>query len=66
MDTSTEASRSWNHIGAIIVDATLQRRQNYNETIRPRVVDLMAEWPDAATMRNPRGCGRRRRMNQRG
>ena len=39
----------WDHIGAIIVDATLQRRQNYNETVRPRVVALIAEWPDAAT-----------------
>ncbi|MEO5780041.1 hypothetical protein [Arthrobacter oryzae] len=49
MDASPEASRRWNHIGAIIVDATLQRRQNYNETVKPRVLALVAEWPDAAT-----------------
>jgi hypothetical protein len=48
-DASTEVSRVWDHIGAIIVDATLQRRQNYNETVKPRVVALVAAWPDAAT-----------------
>ncbi|MET3175348.1 UNVERIFIED_ORG: hypothetical protein ABIB52_003212 [Arthrobacter sp. UYCu721] len=48
-DNSIEVSRGWDHIGAIIVDATLQRRQNYNETVKPRVEALVAEWPDAAT-----------------
>ncbi len=49
IDDSTEASRGWDHIGAIIVDATLQRRQNYHATVKPRVVSLVAAWPDAAT-----------------
>ena len=49
IDDSTEASRGWDHIGAIIVDATLQRRQNYHATVKPRVVALVAAWPDAAT-----------------
>lgn len=48
-DASTEVTRGWDHIGAIIVDATLQRRQNYNETVKPRVDALVAAWPDAAT-----------------
>ncbi|MET3141569.1 UNVERIFIED_ORG: hypothetical protein ABIB13_001271 [Arthrobacter sp. UYEF2] len=48
-DAPTEASRGWDHVGAIIVDSTLQRRQNYNETVKPRVEALVAEWPDAAT-----------------
>ena len=48
-DDSTETSRGWDHIGAIIVDATLQRRQNYHETVKPRVVALIEAWPDAAT-----------------
>jgi hypothetical protein len=48
-DASPESSRGWDHIGAIIVDATLQRRQNYNETVKPRVLALVAAWPDAAT-----------------
>lgn len=48
-DASAEVSRGWDHIGAIIVDATLQRRQNYHETVKPRVEALIAAWPDAAT-----------------
>lgn len=49
MEATTEAGRGWDHIGAIIVDATLQRRQNYNETVKPRVLALIEAWPDAAT-----------------
>jgi hypothetical protein len=49
VDASTEPSRGWEHIGAIIVDATLQRRQNYHETVKPRVDALIEAWPDAAT-----------------
>ena len=49
IDASTEVSRGWAHIGAIIVDATLQRRQNYNATVKPRVDALVMAWPDAAT-----------------
>lgn len=48
-DASTEISRSWDSIGAIIVDASLQRRQNYEATVRPRVEALVASWPDAQT-----------------
>ncbi|MDN4643071.1 hypothetical protein [Arthrobacter sp. PsM3] len=48
-DVPAEDSRGWDHIGAIIVDATLQRRQNYHETVKPRVEALLAAWPDAAT-----------------
>ncbi|MDQ0819447.1 hypothetical protein QFZ79_001740 [Arthrobacter sp. V4I6] len=58
IDASTEVSRSWDHIGAIIVDATLQRRQNYYATVRPRVVALVEAWPDAATT-----SGFRRRLD---
>ena len=49
IEAATEVSREWDHIGAIIVDATLQRRQNYNATVQPRVTALVAAWPDAAT-----------------
>ncbi len=55
---STEVRRSWDHIGAIIVDASLQRRQNYHETVRPRVIALVEAWPDAATT-----SGFRRRLD---
>lgn len=58
IDASTEIRRGWDHIGAIIVDATLQRRQNYHETVMPRVVALVEAWPDAATT-----SGFRRRLD---
>ena len=48
-DASTEVGRGWDHIAAIIVDAALQRRQNYHATVKPRVAALVAAWPDAAT-----------------
>jgi hypothetical protein len=47
-DAPTEV-RGWDHIGAIIVDAALQRRQNYHETVQPRVLALITAWPDATT-----------------
>lgn len=49
IDASPDVSRGWDHIGAIIVDASLQRRQNYHATVKPRVVALIEAWPDAAT-----------------
>lgn len=49
IDASTEVSRGWASIGAIIVDASLQRRQNYTATVKPRVDALLAAWPDAKT-----------------
>ena len=58
IDATTEVSRVWGHIGAIIVDATLQRRQNYHTTVKPRVVALVAAWPDADTT-----SGFRRRLD---
>ncbi len=41
--------RGWTHVGAIIADAALQRRQRYASTVLPRVRALQAAWPDAAT-----------------
>lgn len=58
IDASTEVSRGWNQIGAIIVDAALQRRQNYNATVKPRVDALVTAWPDAVTT-----SGFRRRLD---
>jgi hypothetical protein len=49
IDASAEVSRGWASIGAIIVDASLQRRQNYEATVKPRVDALVAAWPDAQT-----------------
>lgn len=49
IDASAEVSRGWASIGAIIVDASLQRRQNYETTVKPRVDALVAAWSDAQT-----------------
>lgn len=49
VDGGTNVVRGWNHIGAIIVDATLQRRQRYVVTVLPRVRELVNTWPDAET-----------------
>ena len=38
-----------NHMGAIIVDAVLQRRQNWNNTVKPRLDVLVEKHLDAKT-----------------
>jgi len=42
--------RGWNHMGAILADAALQRRAKYKKVVRPRVVELKEAWPDADTV----------------
>jgi hypothetical protein len=49
LDAATELNRGWQSIGAVVVDASLQRRQNYARTVRPRVAALVTAWPDAST-----------------
>ncbi|MBT2535397.1 hypothetical protein [Arthrobacter sp. ISL-69] len=56
IDASTDASRGWASIGAIIVDASLQRRQNYQATVKPRVDALVVAWPEARTTSGFRKC----------
>lgn len=58
LDASARRTRGWESIGAIIVDASLQRRRNYASTVRPRVAAVVEAWPDAATT-----TGFRRRLN---
>ena len=50
IDASTEVTRGWTHIGAVIVDAVLQRRQKYKATVYPRVQNLVEVWPDVDTV----------------
>lgn len=38
-------------MGAVICDASFQARRKYESTIRPRILQLQAAWPDAATVR---------------
>lgn len=61
IDGSRHVARGWQHIGAIIVDAVLQRRQRYKATVRPRVENLVAVWPEAATV-----SGFRKRIDEGG
>lgn len=49
LDGSVQVTRGWDHLGAVIVDAALQRRQRYKATVEPRVRALVAAWPDANT-----------------
>lgn len=42
--------RGWQHMGAVICDAALQRRAVYKTTVRPRIEELIAAWPDADTL----------------
>lgn len=38
-------------MGAVICDASFQARRKYESTIRPRLLQLQAAWPDAVTVR---------------
>lgn len=39
----------WPHIGAVALDAALQKRNHYERTVRPRIEKFIAEHPDAGT-----------------
>ncbi|MER7533832.1 hypothetical protein ABTX77_03460 [Streptomyces sp. NPDC097704] len=41
----------WTHMGAVICDVSFQARRKYESTIRPRLLRLQSEWPDAVTVR---------------
>lgn len=41
--------RTWNHMGALIVDAALQPRTRYKTVVWPRARKIRDEWPDAST-----------------
>ncbi|MFD6396847.1 hypothetical protein [Nocardia sp. NPDC060249] len=53
-----EAERRWDHIGAVIVDASLQPRTTYATVVLPRVRDVIAQWPEAVVL-----SGFRRRLD---
>lgn len=58
IDASTERTRGWQSIGAIIVDAALQRRQKLCKNRKTQSAALVAAWPDADTT-----TGLRRRLD---
>ncbi|MFD8134957.1 HhH-GDP family DNA glycosylase [Streptomyces mirabilis] len=41
----------WTHMGAIICDASFHARCKYEATLRPRLLRLQTDWPDATTVR---------------
>ncbi|MFK0153659.1 hypothetical protein ACIQVK_16515 [Streptomyces sp. NPDC090493] len=41
----------WTHMGAVICDASFHARCKYEATLRPRLLRLQTDWPDAATVR---------------
>lgn len=45
-----EEERKWGHMGALITDAALQPRTNYQTTVWPRANKVWREWPDADTL----------------
>ncbi|MGF9663176.1 hypothetical protein AAIH25_15065 [Arthrobacter crystallopoietes] len=49
VDGSEQVARGWNHIGAVLVDAALQRQRNYARVVEPRVRLIKDTWPDADT-----------------
>ncbi|MEU2837113.1 hypothetical protein ABZ776_08435 [Streptomyces sp. NPDC007076] len=45
----------WTHMGAVICDASFHARCNYEATLRPRLLRLQTDWPDATTVRSFQG-----------
>ncbi|MCY0930208.1 hypothetical protein OTB20_29260 [Streptomyces sp. H27-H1] len=45
----------WIHMGAVICDASFHARCKYEAALRPRLLRLQADWPDAATVRGFQG-----------
>ncbi|MFF4442613.1 hypothetical protein [Streptomyces sp. NPDC001621] len=41
----------WTHMGAVICDASYHARCKYEATLRPRLLRLQTNWPDARTVR---------------
>ncbi len=44
------APGGWAHMGAVICDVSFQARCRYESTLRPRLLQLQANWPDRATV----------------
>ncbi|MHC3449573.1 HhH-GDP family DNA glycosylase [Streptomyces prasinus] len=45
----------WTHMGAVICDASFHARCAYEATLRPRLLRLQKDWPDATTVRGFQG-----------
>lgn len=49
LDGSVPVNRGQEHMGGLLVDSALQRRNKYAATVAPRVAKIIEEWPEAAT-----------------
>jgi len=47
--TFVAAMDRYNHMGAIVADAVLQANNRYNATVKPRVDQILAQYPHACT-----------------
>ncbi len=47
--TFVAAMDRYNHMGAIVADAVLQANNRYNATVKPRVDQILAQYPKACT-----------------
>jgi hypothetical protein len=49
LDGSVQVNRGQEHMGGLLVDSALQRRNKYAATVAPRVARIIEEWPEADT-----------------
>jgi hypothetical protein len=49
LDGAVQVNPGQAHLGGLIVDSALQRRQRYASVVAPRVAKLITAWPDADT-----------------
>jgi hypothetical protein len=49
LDGAVRVNRGQQHMGGLIVDSALQRRNKYTATVTPRVKKIVEQWPQAAT-----------------
>ncbi|MBB5749928.1 hypothetical protein [Micrococcus sp. TA1] len=49
LDGAVRVNRGQQHMGGLIVDSALQRRNKYTATVAPRVQKIVEQWPEAAT-----------------
>lgn len=50
LDGAVRVNRYQEHMGGLIVDSALQRRNRYAATVAPRVAKIIQAWPEAATV----------------
>ncbi|SFV23828.1 hypothetical protein [Micrococcus terreus] len=49
LNGAVQVNRGQEHMGGLIVDSALQRRNKYGSTVAPRVAKIIEAWPKAVT-----------------